>query len=65
VCGTIKNGVMILNEYGKIAEKQWFWLGKQYPYVILHNFVVMPNHIYGLIEINRTLIENLNKNDNE
>ena len=56
---------MILNEYGKIAEKQWHWLGKQYSYVILHNFVVMPNHIHGLIEINRTLIENLNKNDNE
>ncbi len=47
---------MVLNEYGKIAEKQWFWLAEQYPYVILHEFVVMPNHIHGIIEINRAKI---------
>ena len=44
---------MILNEYGKIAEKQWYWVGEQYPYVVLHAFIVMPNHIHGIIEINR------------
>jgi putative transposase len=44
---------MILNEYGLIAEKQWHWLGEQYPYLVLHEFVVMPNHIHGIIEINR------------
>ncbi len=47
---------MILNEYGKIAEKQWYWLGEQYPYVVLHEFVVMPNHIHGIIEIDRMRI---------
>jgi REP element-mobilizing transposase RayT len=47
---------MILNEYGKIAEKQWYWLSEQYPYVILHAFVVMPNHIHGIIEINRNIV---------
>ncbi len=47
---------MILNEYGKIAEEQWFWLAEQYPYVVLHKFVVMPNHIHGIIEIDRTKI---------
>lgn len=45
-----------LNEYGKIAEKQWHWLGKQYPYIKLHEFVVMPNHIHGIIEINRSIV---------
>jgi len=45
---------MILNEYGLIAEKQWHWLGDQYPYLVLHEFVVMPNHIHGIIEINRS-----------
>jgi putative transposase len=44
---------MILNGYGLIAEKQWHWLGDQYPYLVLHEFVVMPNHIHGIIEINR------------
>jgi REP element-mobilizing transposase RayT len=42
---------MIVNEYGKIAEQQWYWLADQYPYVKLHAFVVMPNHIHGIIEI--------------
>ena len=45
---------MVLNDYGKIAEQQWHWLGEQYPYIVLHEFVVMPNHIHGIIEINRT-----------
>jgi putative transposase len=51
--GEITNGKMALNEFGKIAEEQWHWLGEQYPYVVLHAFVVMPNHIHGIIEINR------------
>lgn len=51
--GEISAPRMVLNDYGKIAEKQWYWLGEQYPYIILHAFVVMPNHIHGIIEINR------------
>jgi REP element-mobilizing transposase RayT len=47
---------MILNEYGLVAENQWYWLSKQYPYVVLHEFVVMPNHIHGILEINRSRI---------
>ena len=54
--GTVADGKMELNEYGKIAEEQWHWLGKQYPYIVLHEFVVMPNHIHGIIEINRSLV---------
>ena len=44
---------MILNQNGLIAEKHWFWLSEQYSYLKLHAFVVMPNHIYGIIEIKR------------
>jgi len=51
--GGITDGKMMLNEYGKIAEQQWHWLGEQYPYIVLHEFVVMPNHIHGIIEIKR------------
>ena len=51
--GSKEQGRMVLNEYGKIAERQWFWLGEQYLYVVLHSFVVMPNHIHGIIEICR------------
>ncbi|MCE1199841.1 MAG: transposase [Marinilabiliales bacterium] len=49
---------MVLNQYGLIAAQQWNWLAKQYPYVVLHAFVVMPNHIHGIIEINRASMGN-------
>ena len=50
---SLQEPCMILNEYGKIADQQWYWLATQYPYVVLHEFIVMPNHIHGIIEINR------------
>lgn len=43
---------MVLNEIGIIANEQWLWLEKQYEYVVLHEFIVMPNHMHGIIEIN-------------
>ncbi|NQT26305.1 hypothetical protein HQ585_13195, partial [candidate division KSB1 bacterium] len=54
--GAISHGEMIQNDYGQIAEKQWHWLCGQYPYVVLHAFVIMPNHVHGIIEINRSRI---------
>ena len=53
---SLREPQMILNEYGKIAEQQWYWLAEQYPYVVLHEFIVMPNHIHGIIEINRNAV---------
>lgn len=53
--GEVIDGEMVLNEFGKIAEEQWLWLAKQYPYVRLHEFVIMPDHMHGIIEINRSL----------
>lgn len=51
-----KNHKMYLNEFGKIAHKQWEWLANQYSYVVLHSFIVMPNHFHGVIEINSGLV---------
>src|SRR5665213_3257870 len=53
---SLREPQMILNEYGKIAEQQWHWLAEQYPYVVLHEFTVMPNHIHGIIEIDRNAV---------
>ena len=47
--------IMIVNEYGRIAEKQWYWLGRQYSHLIMHEFVIMPNHVHGIIEIRESL----------
>jgi len=42
---------IVLNEYGKIVESRMKWLQNQYPYVDLDAFVVMPNHVHGLVKI--------------
>jgi REP element-mobilizing transposase RayT len=47
---------MHLNAYGQIAHDQFNWLEKQYPYVVMHEFVVMPNHVHAIVEINRKYI---------
>jgi len=54
--GEVRNQVMHLNEYGQIVLEQWLWLEKQFPYVLCHEFVVMPNHVHGILEIKRDCI---------
>jgi len=54
--GEVVDKKLILNEYGKIANTQWQWLVVQYPYAVSNQFLVMPNHIHALIEINRKAI---------
>ena len=49
--GNIVDGQMILNTYGQIVEHQWIWLQKQYKYVELDEYVIMPNHIHGIVII--------------
>lgn len=54
--GKIENDVMILNSSGEIAHNQFLWLNNQYPYIKIHEFVVMPDHVHLMIEINRNLL---------
>lgn len=49
--GEVINGGMILNQLGKIVEKQLLWLANQYIYIELDSFVVMPNHVHAIIMI--------------
>ena len=49
--GEVVNGKMRLNESGRIAAECWEWLGTQYPYVELDEWVVMPNHLHGIIVV--------------
>ena len=49
--GKFVNGQIQLYEYGRIIEKCWKWLAEQYDYVHLDSYVVMPNHMHGIIII--------------
>ena len=49
--GDIVDGDMRLNNAGQIIVDAWKWLGIQYQYVALDSYVVMPNHLHGVIVI--------------
>lgn len=49
--GDIRNGVMGLNEVGCIVADIWHGLPQRFPMIELDEFVVMPNHIHGIIWI--------------
>jgi len=57
--GNIKNEKMQLSEIGKITEKFWLETLDHFLFIKLDKFVIMPNHIHGIIEI-----DNNNYNDN-
>jgi len=48
--GKINDGEMILNSAGKHTYNCWLEIPEHFPYVQLHEFGVMPNHIQGIIE---------------
>jgi REP element-mobilizing transposase RayT len=49
--GEIIDGATKLNAYGEIVEKCWCELPNHYENICLDEFVVMPNHIHGIIVI--------------
>lgn len=49
--GSIDKIVMRENEFGEIVRKCWNDLPDHYPSVKLDAFVIMPNHIHGIIII--------------
>jgi len=49
--GEIADGKMALNDPGKMVEHQWLALKNRFPHIDLHEYVVMPNHFQGILEI--------------
>lgn len=49
--GEIIDGVMVLNTAGQIVEKYWCAIPEHFPQVTLDEFVVMPNHVHGIITV--------------
>ncbi|WP_103669502.1 transposase [Pseudanabaena sp. BC1403] len=47
--GTISDGEMQLNQYGKIVYTHWQNLPKYHPRLELDEFVIMPNHVHGIL----------------
>ena len=49
--GEILNGDMHLNKFGKTAQWEWNRLESRFRNIDLDTFVVMPNHVHGIILI--------------
>ena len=49
--GRVADGVVLLSKAGRIAEEEWLRTAEKRPYVILDAYVIMPNHVHGLVLI--------------
>ncbi len=49
--GEVQNNKMILNDLGVIAEKYWLEIPQHFENTELDEFIIMPNHIHGIIVI--------------
>ncbi|MEZ4668028.1 MAG: transposase [Anaerolineae bacterium] len=49
--GEVVNGEMRLNELGLITEECWELIPDHFPHMELDAFVVMPNHVHGILLI--------------
>lgn len=51
IFGEVDGDVMILNSLGLIAEVEWWRSMKMRPEISPGSFIIMPNHIHGLVAI--------------
>jgi hypothetical protein len=47
--GNVVGEGVVLNEWGRVVERKWIWLGEQYDHVEIDEFIIMPNHVHGII----------------
>ena len=60
--GKIENGHMILNANGLIAQDEWLNTTNKRQNIELDAFVVMPNHMHGIIHITNNMQNSINSN---
>lgn len=53
--GKIDNVVMVLNVIGKMANKYWSEISKHFLNVYLDEYIVMPNHVHGVVGIDNNI----------
>lgn len=49
--GEIADGAMILNDAGQMIHDHWAILPNRFNSIELHEFIVMPNHFHGIVEL--------------
>ena len=54
----LSNGKIELSEIGKIINDQWKWLFDHYDHIRIDEYIIMPDHMHGIIKILPDLEEN-------
>jgi putative transposase len=57
--GAVSASEMQLNELGSLASDLWQEIANKFPYTELGSFVIMPNHVHGILIINKLADEKL------
>lgn len=55
--GKILNGRMILSKTGIIVNNFWLAIPSHCPHITLDEFIIMPDHLHGIIIINRNSVQ--------
>jgi REP element-mobilizing transposase RayT len=51
ILGNVEDGVAVLSAFGEIARQEWLRSATLRREVILDAFVVMPNHVHGIVTL--------------
>jgi len=51
--GNVENKMMKLSQIGKIADRCWMEIPDHFPFVKLGAYVIMPDHVHGIIIIDK------------
>jgi REP element-mobilizing transposase RayT len=52
--GAVADGIMCLNDCGRIVEKEWLCSAEIRKELEIGDFVIMPNHLHGIVLINES-----------
>ena len=61
--GRINDGKVKLTYWGEYACQCWEQIPNHFPQIILHDYVVMPNHIHGILQIDNSNDTSFKSND--
>ena len=62
--GECVDGKMTLSTVGAIVQGFWYEIPQHFPFVWLGEFVVMPNHIHGILVLDKTDMDDDIRDDN-
>jgi putative transposase len=55
ILSRVFGGKVILNQAGTAVHKTWLDLPRRFPSINIHEFVVMPNHFHGILQLTQPI----------